>query len=290
MARISLSLLRGICQTPAYVAMETGLFRDAGIEVDTDIAATAWLIPHQFRRNQCDFAIMPWTRVACGASDGEPMIVIAGSGVEEAALVVRRDLEPDAVRSVSVPREGGIKDLTAMALIEDMGWSDVEILRQPSGDGAIIALFGRGADAASMVEPYATLMAELGVGRVIRRTGDIWKGAPGCSLTTTRAMIGEQPGLVQAVVDIHRRAVALVREDPEAAAAAAEPYIGVHRKFILQALSVNRPDADAVRHGDAMGRILDLMRRLGYIGRIPEHFLDLRFLDGCRHRPAGSAP
>lgn len=179
MPTIRISLLRGVCQTPAYVAYELGLFRDAGIDALLNIAATAWQIPHLFKHGQCDFSIMPWTRVAAGATSGEPMVVVAGSGIEEAAMVVRYPLTPDQVRSVSIPREGGIKDLTAAALIENLGWQNVEIRRQPSGDGAIIALFGQGADAASMVEPYATMMTELGVGRVIRRTGDVWPGAPG---------------------------------------------------------------------------------------------------------------
>lgn len=288
MSMIRLSLLRGVCQTPAYVAHEQGLFFDAGLETQLDMAATAWLIPHQFNSGQCDFAIMPWTRVAGGAAAGESMIVVAGSGIEEAALVVRRGLAPEEVRSVSIPREGGIKDLTAMALIENMGWKDVEILRQPSGDGAIIALFGQGADAASMVEPYATLMEELGVGRVIRRTGDVWKGAPGCSLTTTRALIETQPDLVQAVVDVHLRAVERVREDPGQAATIAARYIGVDSKSIHRSFFVNRPDADAVRHHDVMRRILDLMLQLGYIDRIPENYADLRFMDQSGVRRSGS--
>ncbi len=288
MTKIKFSLLRGVCQTPAYVAHEQGFYRDSGLDTQLDIAATAWLIPHQFKNGQCDFSIMPWTRVAAGAAAGESMTVVAGSGIEEAALVVRADLAPEAVRSVSIPREGGIKDLTAMALIEDMGWKDVEILRQPSGDGAIIALFGQGADAASMVEPYATMMEELGVGRVIRRTGDVWKGAPGCSLTTTRALIETQPDLVQAVVDAHLRAIDAVREDPGQAAAIAARYIGIDARIIHCSLSANRPDADAVRHHEAMHRILSLMRHLGYIDRIPERYLDLRFMDQSTVRTSGS--
>ena len=45
------------------------------------------------------------------------MKVICGSGHEEAALVLRNGLEITDVKSIAVPKEGGIKDLTAMGLI-----------------------------------------------------------------------------------------------------------------------------------------------------------------------------
>lgn len=279
MDNVQLNLLRGVCQIPAYVAHEMGFYRDAGCDVSLDIAATAWMIPHQFARKECDFAIMPWTRVAAGAAANEPMIVVAGSGVEEAAMVIRKELDPADVRSVSIPREGGIKDLTAMALIEKLGWDQVEIVRQPSGDGAIISFFGRGVDAASMVEPYATMFEDLDLGRVICRTGDIWKGAPGCSLTTRPELIEQQPGVVEAMVSAHLRGVAAVREQPEDCAAIAAKYIGISKEMILHSFASNRPDAHAIRNRDAMDRILDLMLRLGYIRNKPERYLDLRFMD-----------
>src|SRR5207249_5984702 len=100
---------------------------------------------------------------------------------EEAALVVRADISLDEVRTVAVPQEGGIKDLTAAALMRDLGWDDAMRVRMPSGDGAILALIGQAADAASMVEPFATALEEQGIGWVARRTGDVWPGAPGCS-------------------------------------------------------------------------------------------------------------
>lgn len=93
--------------------------------------------------------------------------------MEEAAIVVRKEINPSNVRRVAVPLRGGMKDLTAMALIESLEWKDVEVIRLPSGDGAIISLFGRGADAASMVEPYATMMEALEVGTIVKRTGDV---------------------------------------------------------------------------------------------------------------------
>ena len=275
--KVKFSLLRGVCQTPAYVALECGLFEKRGLEVSYDIAPTAWMIPERLADQSLHFSVIPWTRVAVDPS----LCLLSGSGIEEAALVVRTGMELEQVRKVAVPRQGGMKDLTAMGLIESMGWSEVEILRCPSGDGAILAFLGQGCDAASMIEPYATMCEHLGAGRVVKRTGDLWPGAPGCSLTTSHRLKKEQPELVSKVVEAYVEAAGIVKSDPRTAARAASPYIGISETIIESALSRNKPDIDAVRNQDSMDEILTLMRKLGYIEATPGDYKDLSFLDKC---------
>lgn len=279
--QVRFTVLRGICQTPAYVAHELGMFRDAGLQSSLAVAATAWQAPAQLASGACEFAVMPWTRVACAERDEAPLVVCCGSGIEEAAIVVRSGLDAAAVRSVAVPREGGMKDLTALGLVDSLGWRDVEFLRMPSGDGAILALVGQAVDAASMVEPYATMMEALGIGRVVKRTGDVWPGAPGCSLAC-RADCDH--ALQAAVVDVYVRAIARVHAQPDEAADIAARYIGMRADWIRQALHVNRPDADAIRNQTAIDAVLRLMQQHGYVERPPADYLDLRALDARPHR------
>ncbi len=286
-------LLRGICQMPAYVAHETGLFRAAGVSAVLRIAPTAWTVPDELLRGAAQFAVIPWTRVAAARRAGEPLVVIAGSGIEEAAVVARSGVDPAAVRRIALPRRGGMKDLTAMGLIRSLGWHGAEIISLPSGDAAILSLVGQGADAASMVEPYATMLEHLGIGRVLKRTGDLWPGAPGCSLTTTAQMIAEQPAVVQAVVEAFAAGAQYVCAHPRQSAAIAARYIGIHRDFISAALEANRPNVDAVRNVAAMRSVLGLMHELGYLtpdtDGEPAAYLDLTFLERAQAR-AGDAP
>jgi len=280
MRHIKFSLLRGVCQMPAYVAYEEGFFRDEGLDVDVEIASTAWLIPQKLSSDESQFAVMPWTRVA--AAPHSPFVLLAGSGIEEAALVMRTGISEKDVRKVAVPLRGGIKDLTAMGLIRSLGWNDVDVLRQPSGDGAIIAFFGQGVDAASMVEPYATMMEGLGVGRVIRRTGDLWKAAPGCSLTATKTFRDRSPEVVAAVVRAFVRGADFVHQHPDRSAEIASRYIGINSSFIRDALRINPPNVDAIRNQAAMDNILALMKDLNYIDHLPTEYLDLSFLDAAQ--------
>ncbi len=280
MTRIRLSLLRGICQLPAYVAMEKGFFAAQEIEAEPQLAPTAWTVPERLKTGEVDFAVIPWTRVAADVPrDGNRLVLIAGSGIEEAALVLRTGLAPEDVRSVAVPNEGGIKDLTAMALLRRLGWNDIRLVRQPSGDGAILSFVGQGADAAAMVEPYAAMLESLGLGKVLLRTGDVWPGAPGCSLTTTSALIERDADLARRVVTAYVAAARFVLESPDEAATAGEKYIGVSAAIIRRALASNRPDPRAIRNDEAMSQILALMADLGYVKSTPQGYRDLRFLE-----------
>src|SRR5215813_9383333 len=275
---LRLSLLRGVCQMPAYVAQERGYFREADLDVRVQIEPTASTVPDKLRTGECDFAVIPWTRVAVAERNGHPLVMVAGSGCAEAALVVRRGVHPDAVERVAVPLRGGMKDLTAMGLVRALGWRNVELLSLPSGDAAILALVGQGVDAASMVEPYATMMELIGVGQVHRRTADLWPGVPGCSLTTTASRIAAEPAVVRRVVHAFVRGAQFVQAAPAQAARIASRYIGVHERFIEAALQNNQPDVRAICHAHSMDAVLQFMNDLGYIEGMPENYRDLTFL------------
>jgi ABC-type nitrate/sulfonate/bicarbonate transport system substrate-binding protein len=282
------SLLRGICQIPAYVAAETGLFAQHGIDARIDIAPTAWVVPERLAGGALDFAVLPWTRVAAAKAHGEDLVLLAGSGIEEAALVVRRGLDVSDVRTVAVPHEGGMKDLTGAALMKSLGLGPEAVVRLPSGDGAILAFIGQGADAACMVEPYATMLERLGLGTIVRRTGDVWPGAPGCSLATSRRLLADRPDFVRAVVRAFVLGAERTTADPAAAAAIASRYIGVSADIVRAALDANQPDVRALHNTGAMRDILRLMGELGYLREIPDDFSELGLLEEALGLAAGA--
>lgn len=278
MDKIVFALLRGVCQLPAYVAHAKGFLRDVDIDAELSIAPTAWTVPQRLVDGEVHFAVIPWTRVAADNSRNR-LTLISGSGFEEAAMVVRNGMTVEQVTAVAVPNEGGIKDLTAMALVQRLGWQEANIVRMPSGDGAILSFVGEGADAASMVEPYATMLEHLGLGHVIQRTGDVWPGAPGCSLTTTSNVIAAKPDLVQRMVGAYMRGAGFADTNRDESAEIAEKYIGLSAEIIRKALDANRPNPDAIRNQAAMDQVIGLMIQRGYIDRAPSGYKDLSFLD-----------
>lgn len=280
MDRVTLSLLRGVCQLPAYVAADLGLFRAHDLDVVLEYAPTAWTVPARMVHGQVDFAVMPWTRVAAAGARGEPLVLVCGSGCEEAALVVRNGCASDAVGRVALPQEGGMKDLTAVGLIQSLGWDAADTLRLPSGDAAILAFVGGGVDAASMVEPWATMLVHLGLGYVVRRTRDVWPGVPGCSLTTSAALIDHRPDIVERMVRAFVAGTRIVADEPDRAADVGARHIGVAARHVRGALEHNTPDVDALGRTQVMDAVLDLMVARGYIAARPDSgFKNLQFLD-----------
>jgi ABC-type nitrate/sulfonate/bicarbonate transport system substrate-binding protein len=210
---------------------------------------------------------------------GEDLVAVCGSGHEEVALVLRPEVALGDVRTVAVPHEGGMKDLTAAGLMRSIGLGPEATLRLPSGDAAIIAFVGQAAEAAVMVEPYATMLVERGMGKVVRRTGDVWPGAPGCSLATSRRTVAERPDLVRAVVRAYVRGAEHVRRHPAEAADVASRWIGMSADIVRKAFDANLPEVRALHHAEAMDRVLDLMVDLGYVSSKPRGFVDLSFVD-----------
>ena len=72
-----------------------------------DIAATAWMVPQKLMSGETQFAVIPWTRVAAAEAHDIPLLLLAGSGCEEVAIVLRTGLEPKDVKKVAVPVRGG---------------------------------------------------------------------------------------------------------------------------------------------------------------------------------------
>jgi len=73
MTTVRFTLLRGVCQIPAYVAYEAGLFADAGLDARLAIAPTAWMVPEHLLSGASDFAVIPWTRVAVADAGEAPL-------------------------------------------------------------------------------------------------------------------------------------------------------------------------------------------------------------------------
>jgi ABC-type nitrate/sulfonate/bicarbonate transport system substrate-binding protein len=122
------------------------------------------------------------------------------------------------------------------------------------------------------------MMQDLGIGTVVRRTGDLWPGAPGCSLTTTRRVLREKPDLVRRVLAAFVQGAEWTSQQPAEAAIIGAGYIGVSGQFIHAALAQNRPNIEALFNEGAMEQILELMLQLGYLKSRPADFMELSYL------------
>ena len=106
---------------------------------------------------------------------------------------------------------------------------------------------------------------------------------PDAPSPVTAELIEREPELVLRVVRAYVRAVAAVVARPDEAASLAAPLIGVHERFVAASIASNPPRVEGIRHDETMRRILSFMQELGYVDRIPEGFIDGRFMDAVLH-------
>ncbi|MDD2666503.1 MAG: ABC transporter substrate-binding protein [Methanocellales archaeon] len=282
---IKIGLIRGICQMPGYVAYEKGFFKDQGLDISCSVDPTAWILADKLISGEISFGIVPWTRVVSARDKGDNLIVIAGSGYEETATVVRRDANINSLselkgKRISLPVEGGMKDLTSQALFKKYGITpkNTEILRLPSGDAAILAMLSGRVDATTNVEPYATMAVELGIGKIIARGKDILPKVPGCSLTTTDHFLRDHPDIVLKFIKAILKAEEFCHEEQEEAAKISSKYIGISSEIVREALRYNQPHTDITGSIEVMTGIVRLMKELGYIESISKEFYDFELL------------
>ena len=270
---------------PAYIAYEKGFFRELGLDISYSINAAAWLLPAKLISGEISFGILPWTRTVSARDNGDNMVVIAGSGYEEPATIVRRDsgitcLSELKGKRISLPAEGGMKDLTSQALFKkyDITPENTEIIRLPSGDAAMLSLLSGRADATTNVEPYATMAVKLGMGKIIARGKDMLPKTPGCSITTTDDFIQDHPDTALNFLRAILKAEEFCNKEAAEAAEISSKYTGISAEIIRDALKHNQPHVDITGSVDAMMQIVRLMKELRYIKTMPQDFYNFELL------------
>jgi len=284
MDKVNIKINRGICQLPACIAYEEGFFEEEGIEADLKYGLSAWMFEEELLRGETDFAYIPWTRVATANIKEKKLMIVAGSGKEEAVIVAKPELPQDlnSVKNlrIALPVEGGMKDLTGRGMIESLSLDNYELIRCPSGDSAQTAFIYNSANVSSMIEPYGTALEELGIGKIVKTQKEIWPGSPGCSFTTTYKNCIERKDLVQRVVNAFVKGVEFAHKNTERASVIGEKYIIVNRNFVKKSLERgSQPDYNALIDKGPQEEILELMKKLDYIKENPLDYFTEGFLD-----------
>lgn len=271
---------------PAYIALKKGFFREVGLDVSYSVDPTAWLLPDKLLSGKISLAILPWTRTVSARDQGGNLVVIAGSGFEEPAVVVRRDSQINSLselkgRKISLPAAGGMKDLTSQALFKqhNMTPENTDILRLPSGDAAMLSLLSGMVDATTNVEPFAAMAVELGIGKILARGEDILPGTPGCSVATTDDYLQDHSHMVLSFLKALLKAEEFCNREPDEAARISSRFIGIRADIIRDALKSNQPRIDITHSIGAMMKIVELMKDVGYIETIPEDYYNFELLN-----------
>jgi len=228
-----------------WVALEKGFFQEEDVEVEiAGIFRAGPEVMSAFIAGALDMAYVgeaPTTfAVANRTADVK---VVAQVNTEGSALVVSSG--PEAIRRVSdlngktvgVPGHATVQDfLVKKALVQagiDPSSVNILIIKPPE---MINALRTGQIDAFIAWEPYPAKAFEMGVGRNLATSNDIWADHPCCVLVTDSAYLKTDPEKVKKVLRAHVRATEYIGDHPEEAVRIGVKYTGMDEASIRRAL------------------------------------------------------
>ena len=228
-----------------WVALEKGFFQEEDVEVEiAGIFRAGPEVMSAFVAGALDMAYVGEAPTTFAAANGTADVkVVAQVNTEGSALVVSTG--PEAINRVSdlkgktigVPGHATVQDfLVKKALVKagiDPSNVNILIIKPPE---MISALRTGQIDAFIAWEPYPAKAFELGVGRNLATSNDIWADHPCCVLVTDSTYLKSDPEKVKKVLRAHVRATEYIGDHPEEAVLIGVKYTGMDEASVRRAL------------------------------------------------------
>ncbi|MFW3168846.1 ABC transporter substrate-binding protein [Geodermatophilus sp. CPCC 206100] len=255
---------------PFYVAMERGMFEDAGLEVTTQGATSGAPLVSAMVAGEVDIANANYVSLIQAASEGLPLRAIrendradvqglyAGpaSGISSPA-----DL---AGKRVAINGLGNIAELTTRAALEENGVDpdSVQFVELPLPDMPA-ALASGNVDAAWLAEPFVTMTADsMQAALVLDTSTGPTEDFPISGWMSSAQFAEENPEALAAFVEVMDEAIALVADDPSLVAETVPSFTTISPEVAAKLAPINwAVDSDLQR----LRTVEELMREYGVL-------------------------
>ena len=216
---------------PLLVAHNNGYFKDAGVEVEKPTMLRSWAqLIEAFIAGQVNVVhlLSPMTVWARFGSK-VPAKIVAWNHVDGSALTVAKnvnDLKDLSGKTVAIPFWYSIHNVVLQAMLRDAGLAPVSKKQGQPADQEVNLVVMAPADmppalAAGTIsgyivaEPFNAVAETMGIGKVLRFTGDVWKNHACCTVFMHERDLEQRPEWSQKVVDAIVRAQLWIRENRE---------------------------------------------------------------------------
>ncbi|MBV2182624.1 MAG: ABC transporter substrate-binding protein [Castellaniella sp.] len=241
--------------TPLLVAHHNGLFERQGLKVEPPRRFRSWSqVVEAFLSGQVNVVhlLMPmtiWSRYGSKS----PAKVVAWNHTEGSCLTVLpsvNSLEDLGGTTVAIPFWYSVHNIVLQAILRQAGLefiSDGEPTKQQvklvvmSPGDMLPALGSKRISGYIVAEPFNAKAEELGVGKVWRFTGDVWRNHACCVVTMHERDLQERPDWSQKVVNAIVQAQAWARD---------------HREDTVKILARNNPAAYTPHDPSTLARVL----------------------------------
>jgi len=252
-----------------HIALEDGLFEEAGLDVQTTQASGGASIVTSLTSGDIQFAYSNYVTLLQAASHGIPVEIVRENDRPGAqALYALPGTGLDSVtdlagKKIAVNSLGNIMELTSRSVLSEAGvdLDSVEFVELPPPNMAAALQQGQ-VDAAWLVEPFITLAKEqLAVVKVAEVFTGATEALPVAGWATTPQYADEHADVVDAFVGALDQASAIALDDPGRVA----EVIPTYTEIPADVAAKMSPIAFA-RESDFSGleRLQDLMITFGY--------------------------
>jgi len=219
---------------PLLVAHHNGFFKDAGVDVEKPTMLRSWAqLIEAFIAGQVNVVhlLSPMTVWARFGSK-VPAKVVAWNHVGGSGLTVLpeiNDLKALGGKTVAIPFWYSIHNVVLQAMLRDAGLTPVSRKQgQPAANEVNLvvmapadmppALASRNIAGYIVAEPFNAIAETMGIGKVLRFTGDVWRNHACCTVFMHERDLEQRPEWSQKVVDAIVRAQLWIRDNRGATA------------------------------------------------------------------------
>jgi NitT/TauT family transport system substrate-binding protein len=289
---IRIGHLVGICMSPLFYGHATGMFKEAGLNVDLKFMPNPGDGLAALVSGATDIAHLPFTNTVVAAHNGAPVRTIAGSGAGGIFLIAHKSTGIKSMAELKAAAGKGLKvgamrlntfELTAYRALANngMSYSDFNMVWFNDVLAMAAAFEAKAVDIVTHVEPFATkLIDELG-GVPLASNLETWgRDGPDCVTNTRTDFIAKHPEAVRRYLRVLLQADAAIKADMAKAVEVldAGKYYRVNKATLTASLPRQLPQVDLTRGGDkGMEIAMADMLTLGYLKSVPQ-VMDLRLL------------
>jgi NitT/TauT family transport system substrate-binding protein len=252
-------LQNDIHHLPLLVALEEGFFKEQGIEVEiAGIFRAGPEIMSAFSAGALDMAYVGEAPTVTAVANGTVNVaILAQVNTEGSAIVVGKNSSIATISGlkgaqIAVPGFATVQDfLLRKALSEPSAASHgakVIVMKPPEMIGALRT---NQIDAFIAWEPYPAQAVNMGVGKILASSAEIWTNHPCCVLAVDRSFSKANPEKMDGLLRAHDKSIAFIRDKPEEAVRIAVKHTGLDEQTISRAMRnvkyVSKLDIEGLR-------------------------------------------
>lgn len=280
---VTIGYFPNISHAPAMVGVEKGFFQKSldDIKINTMNFPNGSLFMDALSTNQIDLGYVGPGPVLNRFLQGGEVVLISNASRGENVLVVREDLDFKDIKDlegkvVATPSTGCTHDLILRKMLEENGMAVEEnggkVKRIAQKPATMIGLFQqKQIDAALVSEPWASLMEEQGVVKVVKDAKEVpWEGnMPAAVLVVSKDFLEKNPEVLKSIINAHNQSVDYINNNKKEVVDIIFKQIKnitnqeIEEKIIIN--SLNRVEYSTEVNKKILQEFADISKSLGFI-------------------------